>query len=415
MAAVDRAMGRLRAELDRLGVRRDTLVWFNSDNGAAGGTAGPLTGGKGSLWEGGIRVPGLIEWPARIRQPRRTAVPAGTVDILPTIADLLGLPLPTANGPLDGTSLLPVIEGRATTRPTPLGFEMRRPTDGTLTTAALIDGDWKLLRVRGQLRRGKGETATGEPLQAGDYLFHLANDPAEATDVGAIHPARFNHLRAQLDAFSRSVEESAAAYPLAPLPERLNPRLLLRSAGAVQPLVERLAFPPTGWDPIGDAIRRHGEGALHFDAPEANRAGIHRTIPLRNHYLQFSVRLDAGARASVDLGPRDAPVARVTLDAAGIRATLLSAPAERQAALDLPLRPRAGEWQSVLLEFSDETLGVHLGGRDFATLPAKAWPASRHAGFSLVREAGAVSFKDVWMTPGEPTGGQSRRTEGEKK
>jgi arylsulfatase A-like enzyme len=415
MAAVDRAMGRLRVELRRLGVAENTLVWFNSDNGAAGGTAGPLTGGKGSLWEGGIRVPGLIEWPARIRQPRRTSVPAGTVDILPTLCDILGIPPPAANGPLDGTSLLPVIEGRATTRPTPLGFEMRRPTDGTLNSAALIDGDWKLLRVRGQLRRGKGEAATGEPLKAGDYLFHLAEDPAEATDVGAIHPARFNHLRAQLDAFSRSVEESAAAYPLAPMPDRLNPRLLRRTEGAVQPLVERLAFPPVGWDPVGNGIRRHGEGALHLDGPEVNRAGIHRTIPLRNHYLQFSVRLGAGARASVDLGPREAPLARLTLDAAGIRVTLLSAPAERQAALDLPLRPRAGEWQTVLLEFADGTLGVHLGGRDFAELPAEAWPASRHDGFSLVREIGAVSFKDVWMTPGEPTADPTLRGKAPKK
>ena len=415
MAAVDRAMGRLRAELERLGVRDDTLVWFNSDNGAAGGTAGPLTGGKGSLWEGGIRVPGLIEWPARIRQPLRTTVPAGTVDILPTVCDILGIPPPTANGPLDGTSLLPVIERRATARPSPLGFEMRRPTDGTLNSAALIDGDWKLLRVRGQLRRGKGEAAIGEPLKAGDYLFNLAQDTAEENDVGPAHPAVFARLRAQLDAFSRSVEESAAAYPLAPMPERLNPRLLRRTEGAVQPLVDRLAFPLAGWEPMGGGIRRHGEGALHLEDSAGDRAGIHRRIPLRNHYLQFAVRLGAGARAIVDLGPRSAPVVRITLDASGVHAAAVSATGTSRDATHTPLRLKTDAWQNVLLEFSGDTLGFHLDGREFAALPAGNWPESRHEGFSLVRETGLVSFKDVWMTSGEPTAEPPLRGKAAKK
>jgi arylsulfatase A-like enzyme len=310
MAAVDRAMGRLRAELRRLGVHENTLVWFNSDNGAAGGSAGPLTGGKGSLWEGGIRVPGLIEWPARVRQPLRTPVPAGTVDILPTICDVLGISLPTATGPLDGVSLLPVLERRATTRPKPLGFEQRRPADGTLTNAALVDGDWKLLRVRGQLRRGKGEGATGEPLKAGDYLFNVERDVAEERDVSAAHPDVFARLRQQLDAFSRSVEESASAYPLAPMPERLNPRRLQRAAGAVQPLVDRLAFPAPGWTAVGEGMRRHQEGALHLDGPVGARVGIHRAIALRHHYLQFAVRLGDGGRFAVDLGPPGDAVAR---------------------------------------------------------------------------------------------------------
>ncbi|MBI5693776.1 MAG: sulfatase-like hydrolase/transferase [Verrucomicrobia bacterium] len=401
MAAVDRAMGRLRSELGRLGVRENTLVWFNSDNGAAGGSAGPLTGGKGSLWEGGIRVPGLIEWPARVRQPLRTRVPAGTVDILPTICDVLGLPLPTATGPLDGVSLLPVLEGRATTRPTPLGFEQRRPADGTLTNAALVDGDWKLLRVRGQLRRGKGESATGEPLKAGDYLFHLEEDVAEERDVSAAHPEVYARLRAQLEAFSRSVEESASAYPLAPMPERLNPRLLQRAAKAVQPLVDRLAFPAPGWAAVGGGTRQHREGALHLEGPAGARTGIHRTIALRHQYLQFAVRLEEGGRFAVELGRQGDPVARLTFDATGLAVTALANGTAAAETLRRPLPLAPGGWHNLLLEFADNTIGVHVGSREFAAIPVAAWPERRHEGFALLRESGAVAIKDVWMTAGE--------------
>jgi arylsulfatase A-like enzyme len=413
MAAVDRAMGRLRAELDRLGVRENTLVWFNSDNGPAGGSAGPLTGGKGTLWEGGIRVPGLIEWPARVRQPLRTNVPAGTVDILPTICDIIGIPIPTATGPLDGVSLRPVLERRATTRPTPLGFEQRRPTDGTLTNAALVEGDWKLLRVRGQFPRGKGGIGIGEALQTGDYLFDLALDVAEERDVSAAHPAVFARLRAQLDAFSRSVEESASAYPLGPLPERLNPRLLQRVAGAFQPLVDRLAFPPPGWTPVGEGTRRHGDGALHLDGSAGARVGIHRAIALRHRYLQFAARLGEGGSLAVELGPPGTPAARLILDATGLVATALAAGEPSGRTVRRPLSLAPGAWHNVLIEFAGDTLGVQVDGRQSAEVPAAAWAERRHEGFALIREAGAVAVKDVWMTPGELRGAAAKAGAGE--
>ena len=77
-----------------VGVAENTLLWFCSDNGPEGkkgkapGAAGTLRGRKRDLLEGGIRVPGLLEWPARIKEGRRTAIPAGTIDYLPTIVDV---------------------------------------------------------------------------------------------------------------------------------------------------------------------------------------------------------------------------------------------------------------------------------------------------------------------------------------
>ena len=112
ITAMDEQVGRLRTELRAMGVARNTLVTFCSDNGPEGktgsapGSAGHLSGRKRDLLEGGIRVPGLMEWPARIR-PGNTTVPAVTSDYLPTLLEIIGAK-PAENRPLDGLSLLPL-------------------------------------------------------------------------------------------------------------------------------------------------------------------------------------------------------------------------------------------------------------------------------------------------------------------
>ena len=115
VTALDEQVGRLRGELRQLDVADDTLVFFCSDNGPEGnqkapGTTGGLRGRKRSLWEGGIRVPGLVEWPARIPPASKTIVPACTSDYLPTILDILNVTRDDAR-PLDGVSLLPLLAG----------------------------------------------------------------------------------------------------------------------------------------------------------------------------------------------------------------------------------------------------------------------------------------------------------------
>ena len=94
LVAFDRALGVLRKGLRELKIADNTLLWFCSDNGGlpkiSPDTVGGLRGYKGTVWEGGLRVPGIIEWPAVIK-PRVTAHPASTMDIFPTIADILGL------------------------------------------------------------------------------------------------------------------------------------------------------------------------------------------------------------------------------------------------------------------------------------------------------------------------------------
>ena len=95
LVAMDRSIGNLRAGLRSSGIAENTLVWFNSDNGGLANygpeTMGGLRGGKNQMYEGGLRVPCVIEWPKKIKGGRVSSFPSGTVDIFPTVAEIAGL------------------------------------------------------------------------------------------------------------------------------------------------------------------------------------------------------------------------------------------------------------------------------------------------------------------------------------
>ena len=128
ITAMDRATGTLRDGLDELSVRGSALLWFNSDNGVTiEGIPqdqrqhlynGDLRGHKSQLNEGGVLVPGIIEWPGVIKAPRVSDVPCVTSDILPTLIDIVGVKHPKPDRPLDGIALKPLfVDGTMTKRP----------------------------------------------------------------------------------------------------------------------------------------------------------------------------------------------------------------------------------------------------------------------------------------------------------
>ena len=122
ITAMDRAIGTLRGYLAESGQRDNTLLFYCGDNGTSGDAslASPYRGVKGEVYEGGTMVPGLIEWPSKVTQPRSTMARASTSDLLPTVCAITGQPLP--DRPLDGIDLTPMLEGSVTERPTPLFF-----------------------------------------------------------------------------------------------------------------------------------------------------------------------------------------------------------------------------------------------------------------------------------------------------
>ena len=170
LVAMDRSIGTLRKGLRSLGIAENTLVWYCSDNGGLPnikpGTVGGLRGNKGSIFEGGLRVPGIIEWPAVIK-PRVTQYPAATMDIFPTLAEIAGLPDSVLVKPIDGMSIRTLFEGEIGPRRKPLPF---RHTG----RAAWIDNDYKLLTQ---------DTDSGV-----FQLYNLADDANETTDLYAEKP-----------------------------------------------------------------------------------------------------------------------------------------------------------------------------------------------------------------------------------
>ncbi|MBN1422423.1 MAG: sulfatase-like hydrolase/transferase [Planctomycetes bacterium] len=204
ITAIDRAMGRLRDGLRALGVDRDTMLWFTSDNGATAiGSNGGLRGHKATLWEGGVRVPGILEWPARIAKPFATDVPASTMDYYPTLIDLLGIRVPKPVSPVDGISLAPLIDGRMTDRPAPIPFEVRG-LDGKIQWAALTGKRYKLHRRR---------VAGGRFALS---LYDLRADPVEEIDIAAKEPDIVADTAKRLEAWQASVERSLAGGDYAP-------------------------------------------------------------------------------------------------------------------------------------------------------------------------------------------------------
>ena len=197
LVALDRSIGTLRAALRRLGLERDTLLVFCSDNGGLPevkpSSVGGLRGNKSTLFEGGIRVPGIIEWPAVIR-PRVTSFPACTMDLFPTVADLAGVPATALLRPLDGQSLRPLFTGEPARREQPIPFRYG-------PRAAWIDGRHKLIADD----HGRGAV----------QLYDLEADPAEARDLAAEQPALAARLREALLAWNATVEASIAGrdYP----------------------------------------------------------------------------------------------------------------------------------------------------------------------------------------------------------
>ena len=210
LRAMDRSIGTLRAGLRKMNVEEDTLVWFTSDNGGLPKINPTTTGGlrdfKGSLYEGGIRVPAIIEWPKGINKFRTTKFPAGAVDVFPTIAEIAGLPDSSMRQPQDGQSLLQLMKKDVGPRKNPLIFRSR-------ARMAIIDNDWKIIsQPRGDKRKIE--------------LFNLAEDPSESNDLFEPHHDQVTRLRKTLVDARTSIDRSVQGkdYPegkVLPQPPRI--------------------------------------------------------------------------------------------------------------------------------------------------------------------------------------------------
>ena len=189
---IDDNVGRLLAKLDELGLAEDTLVLFLSDNGPAGVRYnGGMRGGKGSVHEGGSRVPLFVRWPGRVRPGTVVRPIAAHIDLLPTLVDLCGIDMPETL-PFDGVSLRPLLEGREEGWPERALFTHRTAWDGPECP-------------------GPAEGAVRTPrhrfvyTSKGCELYDMAADPGQTTDISEDEPGLLAKLRGAYEAFFADV------------------------------------------------------------------------------------------------------------------------------------------------------------------------------------------------------------------
>lgn len=198
--AVDRNVGRIVDRLARLGLSDDTLVIFTSDNGGSSRTTPPLKGGKGELFEGGIRVPLLIAG-STVAKPGTTCdAPVASIDVYPTLLDLAGAK-PTPGQTLDGTSLVPLLRGGAALDRRELFWHFPCYVGRATPSSAIRSGSLKLIEF----------FEDGGTVE----LYDLATDPGEQRNIAAARPDTAKALASRLRTWQRATN---AALPAGPNP-----------------------------------------------------------------------------------------------------------------------------------------------------------------------------------------------------
>lgn len=219
---MDDAFGRVMSALDEKGFRENTIVFFTSDNGPAitaqhpYGSSGPLRDKKGSLWEGGIRVPGILRWPGKVKPGTISDEPVCGVDFLPTACAIAGIDAPK-DRVIDGTDLVPLLENGKLERDTPLYWHFN-VASGEPKVAMRI-GDWKILATLDQVPARTNDISEENERQFKEakldrfFLYNLAKDIGETTDLAGNEPAKLAEMKASLEKKYLEVREESPTWP----------------------------------------------------------------------------------------------------------------------------------------------------------------------------------------------------------
>jgi arylsulfatase A-like enzyme len=191
VSIMDRNIGRVLAALEAASCEHNTLVVFLSDNGGPDlgyASNAPLRGWKGNTFEGGIRVPFVMQWPGTIKGGQIVDLPVSSLDLLPTALAAAGQSIPPV---LEGTNLLPALRGEAAFPTRTLSWRFVYGENISQAPWAIREGHWKLV---------VGSTAS----EAGQ-LFDLSTDPGETNDLSSGHPELRERLQKSHQAWVRSM------------------------------------------------------------------------------------------------------------------------------------------------------------------------------------------------------------------
>ena len=197
LTSMDKAIGRVLKTLTELQLENETLIFFLSDNGGPTreltSKNGPLRGEKGTVYEGGLRVPFILKWPGKILAGKVEKRPVLSLDIFATAAAAANLPVPS-NKPLDGVNLLSYLPSSSD----------RLPHENLYwrlgTRSALRSGDWKIVRQKASRKTG--------PSPGSWELYHLAEDISESNNLADQHPDQVVKLEALWLQMNKQMKES---------------------------------------------------------------------------------------------------------------------------------------------------------------------------------------------------------------
>jgi arylsulfatase A len=226
---MDNEFGRLMEALDEMKLRDETFVMFTSDNGPetldryrgayrSFGSPGPLRGMKLHMYEGGIRVPGIIRWPGKAKAGTICGEPVNGTDILPTLCAMAGARVPSER-PIDGASILPIFKDKRIKRKVPLYWRYDRALSRPLTVA-MREGDWKILADN---KMTKFE------------LYNVRKDIAEEHNLAASEPERLAKMKKTLANMARQIQISRPERQNNPprIPTKKRKTLFIRLPGMI--------------------------------------------------------------------------------------------------------------------------------------------------------------------------------------
>lgn len=220
---MDHAFGRLMKTLDDAHLTQSTLVLFTSDNGPAitawhpHGSAGPLRDKKGSMYEGGIRVPGMIRWPGHTNAGQVCTEPVSGVDLLPTLCDIAGIHPPT-DRVLDGASFLPIFAGQPIERQKPLYWQFN--VARSEPKVAIRWGDWKLLatltgppiKPYGDIRAADQQQIKTAQLNTFE-LYNLEQDVGESRELSQVAAGQLEKMKPRMATMYEEVRRESPVWP----------------------------------------------------------------------------------------------------------------------------------------------------------------------------------------------------------
>jgi len=377
---LDQSVDRILATLDKMGVAKDTLVLFTSDNGgvyrpqnerllqtaafkAGLKVNGAIRGGKHDVWEGGFKVPFIARWPGKVPAGSTAAQMVSVVDILATTAEIVGTPLPTKEvGAEDSRSFLSVLTGAADVK----GREdmIVHSADGVF---AVRKGRWKWIEGAPveEIKDGVRKTRKG---QFHSQLYDTVADPAETKDVSAEHPEVVAELRDLLrryrdGGFSRELP-AADVKPL-----RVGVATLPALTGALS-LDEPLAkLPGKPWvASAGEWSARDGGVFAKPKGGSEKAAGLRTPLAFRDGTFDCELNLQGANRISLRFGSGDGGFRLVVSRTSAI---LTKNPSKGEAATateDIAkknLKLAADEWYPIRLSFKGDEVTVQVNDQTF--------------------------------------------------